>query len=64
MAREEIRKIQKSGNAYYFSIPKAYLTFLGLTRKDLVIVRLFRDHITVSPYRPKEPQGGKECQEK
>lgn len=64
MAREEIRKIQKSGNAYYFSIPKAYLTFLGLTRKDLVIIRLCRDHFTVSPYRPKDSKGGNKCQEK
>lgn len=64
MAREEVRKVQKSGNAFYVTIPRAYLSYLGLTRKDMVVIRLHRDHITVSPYKPNEQRKGEKCPEK
>lgn len=64
MAREEVKKIQKSGNSLYVTIPKSYLTFLGLIRKDLVVVSLQRDHITVRPYSPENNKGEKWKSEK
>ena len=64
MATEEVKKIQKSGNSFYVTIPRSYLTHLGLTRKDFVVVRLFRDYIVLSPYKTHHSQGGKKCPEK
>lgn len=43
----EIRKLQKSGNAYYLAIPKKYLSHIGIARKDYCKLTLGKDCIEV-----------------
>lgn len=51
----EIRKVQKSGNSLYVTLPRAYLSHLGIALGDYVRLMLWDKKIDMEPlieYRP------------
>jgi len=45
----EFRKLQKVGNSYYVILPRDFVQALGLARKDVICLRLYRRHVTIAP---------------
>lgn len=42
-----INKLQKSGNSFYVTLPRAYIMHLGLKPKDHVVVKLSHGKIVL-----------------
>lgn len=45
----EIRRIQKSGNAYHIYIPKQFIERYGLCRASYVSITLEKDGVMIRP---------------
>jgi antitoxin component of MazEF toxin-antitoxin module len=50
MSTFEVRKIMKVGNSFAVCISKQMLTFLELSQKDLVAVRVSKEQIQITKF--------------
>lgn len=59
----EIRKIQKSGNSLYVTLPRSYLSALGLVSGDYALLILIDGKIQLAPVKKSFLEEG-ECKKK